>query len=85
MKKLKPLKYPWANMGKISPMWGRGTIVALLICQLPPSNSYSFEYSLKMENHFLFQQKKLYTGTVKDVDGNILQGVSISLKDQKTL
>ncbi|HLS38733.1 MAG TPA: TonB-dependent receptor [Sphingobacterium bovisgrunnientis] len=83
MKKLKPLKYPWANMGKISPMWGRGTIVALLICQLPPSNSYSFEYSLKMENHFLFQQKKLYTGTVKDVDGNILQGVSISLKDQK--
>lgn len=39
MKNFKPHKYPWTAMSKNVPIWGRGTIVAFLLCQ--PFTNYA--------------------------------------------
>lgn len=82
MKKSKPIKTPWKRNVLHSPHFRRCSIIAVLLCNTIIANAIDSE-TIGRSANIMFQQSKLYTGTVKDINGNILQGVSISLKDQK--
>ncbi|NGM73446.1 SusC/RagA family TonB-linked outer membrane protein [Sphingobacterium sp. SGL-16] len=82
MKKSKPIKTPWKRNVMRSPQFRRCSVIAVLLCNTIIAHAIDSE-TVGRSASILFQQSKIYTGTVKDVSGIILQGVSISLKDQK--
>lgn len=59
MKKLKPRNYPWISISKNVPIWGRGTIVAFLICHSFTNSAGTLESVFHLEKNF-FCNKRNY-------------------------
>nr|WP_315402037.1 TonB-dependent receptor [uncultured Sphingobacterium sp.] len=85
MRKIEPIKDPWIKFVTHSPKWAKKTSIgALLLCQMYPSYATNRAYADNLTSTIqgTFQEEILFTGTIKDVNGNILQGVTILLKDK---
>jgi len=69
---------------RASHSWKRSSFVALLLCQLYPIGEVNASNSKipKFSSISNYQQDHLITGTIQDEQGNNLQGVTISVKDQ---
>ena len=84
MKKGQPIKKPMSNVFKLVPKWGQVSVATLLISSMCPidvlgaTNISELFPAVTM----IDRQQTVYTGTVKDANGNLLQGVTISVKGQ---
>lgn len=69
---------------RTSQYWKRSSFVALLLCQLYPIGEVNASNSKipKLNSISNYQQDHLITGTIQDEQGNNLQGVTISVKNQ---
>lgn len=89
MKKRQPIRNTWEFLSKNSPRLGKTSIVALLLCQMFPNGNTGIlnaaTFSPKAANYAYFQQNSIITGVVKDEAGNVLQGVTVAVKDQSKI
>ncbi len=85
MKKSKPINKPWVTAVKHFPHYGRASVVALLLSQMYPLGANAaFHNHTTVSNaiDIAYLQQSVFTGTVKDAAGNVLPGVTVSLKGQ---
>ncbi|MFZ4262675.1 SusC/RagA family TonB-linked outer membrane protein [Sphingobacterium sp. HJSM2_6] len=85
MKKSKPINKPWVTAVKHFPHYGRASIVALLLSQMYPIGTSAAFHERTLSSYDVSEAyllQSLFTGTVKDAAGNVLQGVTVSLKGQ---
>ncbi len=84
MKKGKPIKKPMSNVFKLVPKWGQVSVATLLISSMCPIDVLGATNISELFPNvsMIAQQQTVFTGTVKDANGNLLQGVTISVKGQ---
>ena len=85
MKKKKPIRNRWVHVSRYSKSLKHAPIAALLLFQLAQSDGTLagmplYEHSL---HSGYTEQDEIVTGQIKDVNGNPLQGVTVSVKDNE--
>ncbi|MGO1520325.1 MAG: carboxypeptidase-like regulatory domain-containing protein, partial [Sphingobacterium sp.] len=86
MKKKKPIRNRWLRMGQYSLSWRHTPLTALLLFQLAHSGEAFAEIPPAehlLNTSYSADQDQIITGQVKDVNGNPLQGVTVSVMDNE--
>lgn len=84
-KRGKPTGDPITELAHFVPKWKQVSMLALMLASLHPTLASNHPSNLsgrtfERNNYWAFQS--VFTGTVKDATGNLLQGVTVSIKGQ---